>query len=338
MELVRIIKDIKLGLRSYRDSVYFVVEHKMWPYFIVPLVLFGGIIYLGFQMEAGEKEAKLAIEGAGFFYMIWSWIKMAFYFVMSYLFLQLTRYIMLMVLSPLLAIVSERVEKKLTGNVYKLNFKQLMKDVKRAIFIACRNLMYEIGIIIGLYTAIYLSFWLFGLNSVKVPFTDTMKFSDLIYLVATSVIAFYFYGFSFLDYVMERRRLKISESVKFVRKHKGVAIALGSLFVGLFHSIEIVKEFDAGFGRTLFMWITAILAASIPIFTAIAATLSMHEIIDLGSNEFAIRKEPPAPTETEKPFAPIGTGETSAPTETGKPPAQTPLLNDEDTNGLPSDL
>jgi len=289
---MRIVKDIRLGLRSYRDSVYFVIENKMWPYFIVPLVLFGGIIYLGFQMEAGEIEAKESLKGAGFFYTIWGWMKMAFYFVMSYLFLQLTRYVMLMVLSPLLAIVSERVEKKLTGNVYKFNFKQLMKDVKRAILIATRNVVYEIVIIIGLYTAIYISFWTFGFSSLKVPFSDSMYISDLLYLVLASLVAFYFYGFSFMDYVMERRRFTIKESIKYVRKHKGVAVALGSLFVFLFHSIEIVKEFDAGIGRTLFMWITAILAASIPIFTAIAATLAMHQLDDLGSNEFAVNENP----------------------------------------------
>ena len=289
---MRIVKDIRLGLRSYRDSVYFVIEHKMWPYFIVPLVLFGGIIYLGFQMEAGEIEAKESLKGAGFFYTIWGWMKMAFYFVMSYLFLQLTRYVMLMVLSPLLSIVSERVEKKLTGNVYKFNFKQLMKDVKRAILIATRNVVYEIVIIIGLYTAIYISFWTFGFSSLKVPFSDSMYISDLLYLVLASLVAFYFYGFSFMDYVMERRRFTIKESIKYVRKHKGVAVALGSLFVFLFHSIEIVKEFDAGIGRTLFMWITAILAASIPIFTAIAATLAMHQLDDLGSNEFAVNENP----------------------------------------------
>ena len=289
---MRIVKDIRLGLRSYRDSVYFVIEHKMWPYFIVPLVLFGGIIYLGFQMEAGEIEAKESLKGAGFFYTIWGWMKMAFYFVMSYLFLQLTRYVMLMVLSPLLAIVSERVEKKLTGKVYKFNFKQLMKDVKRAILIATRNVVYEIVIIIGLYTAIYISFWTFGFSSLKVPFSDSMYISDLLYLVLASLVAFYFYGFSFMDYVMERRRFTIKESIKYVRKHKGVAVALGSLFVFLFHSIEIVKEFDAGIGRTLFMWITAILAASIPIFTAIAATLAMHQLDDLGSNEFAVNENP----------------------------------------------
>ncbi|MAR67013.1 MAG: hypothetical protein CL833_07185 [Crocinitomicaceae bacterium] len=289
---MRIVKDIRLGLRSYRDSVYFVIEHKMWPYFIVPLVLFGGIIYLGFQMEAGEIEAKESLKGAGFFYTIWGWMKMAFYFVMSYLFLQLTRYVMLMVLSPLLSIVSERVEKKLTGNVYKFNFKQLMKDVKRAILIATRNVVYEIVIIIGLYTAIYISFWTFGFSSLKVPFSDSMYISDLLYLVLASLVAFYFYGFSFMDYVMERRRFTIKESIQYVRKHKGVAVALGSLFVFLFHSIEIVKEFDAGIGRTLFMWITAILAASIPIFTAIAATLAMHQLDDLGSNEFAVNENP----------------------------------------------
>ena len=300
-----------MGLRSYRDSVYFVIKHKMWPYFIVPLVLFGGIIYLGFQMEAGESEAKESLNGAGFFYTIWGWIKMAFYFVMSYLFLQLTRYVMLMVLSPLLAIVSERVEKKLTGNFYKFNFKQLMKDVTRAILIATRNMVFEVLIIIGLYIAVYFSFWIFGFSSLKLPFSDSMYISELIYLVLTSLVAFYFYGFSFMDYVMERRRFTIKESIQYVRKHKGVAVALGSLFVFLFHSIEIVKEFDAGIGRTLFMWITAILAASIPIFTAIAATLAMHQLDDLGSNEFAVNENPTA-----------GDG----------------LLQKEEDNELPSDL
>ena len=42
------------------------------------------------------------------------------------------------------------------------------------------------------------------------------------------------------------------------------------------------------------MWITAILAASIPIFTAIAATLAMHQLDDLGSNEFAVNENPTA--------------------------------------------
>ncbi|MDC3337015.1 EI24 domain-containing protein [Flavobacteriales bacterium] len=284
-----LIQDISLGLRSYTGALRFVIKNKMWPYFIIPIIVFGGIIYLGFQMEAGEKEAKAALADSNFFYMIWGWIKIAFYFVMSYLFLQLTRYVMLTALSPLLSIVSEKVEKILTGNTYKFNLKQLIKDVKRALLIATRNLLIEISIVIGLYIVIYFSFWLLGLRNVYLPFSETFRLNDLIYFLATSLVAFYFYGFSFLDYVMERRRLTIKESIKFVRKHKGVAIALGSLFVGLFHSIEIVKEFDAGVGRTIFMWVTALLAASIPIFTAIAATLSMHELIDLSSNEFAVK-------------------------------------------------
>lgn len=286
---MELFKDIGLGLRSYLAAIKFVVNNKMWPYFIIPIIVFGGIIYLGFRMEAGEKEAKQSLSDPNFFYMVWGWIKIAFYFVMSYLFLQLTRYVMLMALSPLLAIVSEKVEKILTGNTYKFNLKQLMKDVRRALLIASRNLIIEIFIVIALYIVIYFTFWLFGLRNLHLPFSDTIRFSDVIYLLSTSVVAFYFYGFSFLDYVMERRRLTIRESIKFVRKHMGVAIALGSLFVGLFHSIEIVKEFDAGIGRTIFMWVTALLAASIPIFTAIAATLSMHELIDLSSNEFAFK-------------------------------------------------
>jgi CysZ protein len=286
-----ILKDIKLGLRSYKESVKFVVKHKMWLYFVAPIILFGGIYYFGFQMDDYYRSAMKSLDGAGFFGTIWGSIKVAFFGALSYLFLQLTRYIMLVVLSPILAIVSEKVEKVITGNVYKLNMKQLMKDVGRAIKIAIRNITYELIFIAGVWIVLHSSFAIFGARSTTVPFLNEMKVVDLMFLILSSLIAFYFYGFGFIDYVMERRRMSIKESIKFVRKHKGVAIALGSLFVMLFHSIALIDYFDAGIVREVFKWVTAFLASTIPIFTAIAATLAMHELVDLKSNEFAIRKE-----------------------------------------------
>jgi len=69
---------------------------------------------------------------------------------------------MLMVLSPLLAIASEKVEKVITGNVYKFNMKQLMKDVVRALRIATRNIFYELILILGVYFVLWTTFLMFG--------------------------------------------------------------------------------------------------------------------------------------------------------------------------------
>ncbi len=284
-----IVKNIKLGLRSYVESVKFVVRHKMYGYFIAPVLVFGAIYYLGFRMEDNKIATEKAIETASWFMWVWGWIKFWFYAAMSVLFLQLTRYIMLMLMSPLLAITSEKVEKVITGNTYKLNLRQLWKDVRRAIRIAFRNLIYELVMIMILYCAIYMTFWMTGLNNTYIIADFTV--GDILYGLTASLVAFYFYGFSFLDYVMERQRLSVRESVKFVRKHKGVAIALGSVFVLLFHSSRFAAHLDFGLLKTIFQWTTALLASTIPVFTAIAATLSMHELVDLSTNKYATRRE-----------------------------------------------
>jgi CysZ protein len=48
------------------------------------------------------------------------------------------------------------------------------------------------------------------------------------------LISYYFYGFSMMDYSSERHKLNVSESVRYIRKHKGVAIGNGFIFSLLF--------------------------------------------------------------------------------------------------------
>jgi CysZ protein len=112
------------------------------------------------------------------------------------------------------------------------------------------------------------------------------------------MIGFYFYGFAFIDYVNERRRLNIQQSIYFVSKHRGLALAIGSIysifFLSFFYVFRSYGDLPTDTATQLFwgtiLAITFVLAAVAPILAITSATLSMHELVDLNNNNFA-RKE-----------------------------------------------
>jgi CysZ protein len=108
----------------------------------------------------------------------------------------------------------------------------------------------------------------------------------------TFVIGFFYYGFSFLDYVNERRRLNIDESILFIRKHRGLAIGIGSVYTFLILmpvDLGVIFSFT-GFKNTSFfialiqyifhilLWISA---SAAPILAIVASTIAMNDLVDL---------------------------------------------------------
>lgn len=118
-------------------------------------------------------------------------------------------------MSPILALLSEKTEQLITGNKYPFSLKQLIKDILRGISIVLRNTVIELFYLI--------SFFFIGFIPVIGLFTPLVMF----------VISMYFYGFSMIDYNSERYRLSVTQSVQFVRKNKGFAIANGMIFYAL---------------------------------------------------------------------------------------------------------
>jgi CysZ protein len=147
------------------------------------------------------------------------------------------------------------VETKLTGNKHPFNWRQFRADIIRAIRIATGNFVIE-----------YLIVALWFILALIIPYLS----------YATPVFMFclgcYFYGFGMIDYVNERRRLNIAESVKFVREHSGLAIGNGVVFSAMF-----IIPYDIG----------VIFA---PVLAIIAATFAMHETVDLNKNEHAVKE------------------------------------------------
>ncbi|NOQ72443.1 MAG: hypothetical protein GQ574_10605 [Crocinitomix sp.] len=276
-----------LGYKNYIKGIRFLITHKLYWFVLFPLVLFAGIYWLGLYFsgvetriaeEIGEDAQKIeSLRG-----LTWITIKMLFFDSLYLIFTKFTLYIVVIILSPVLSYLSERIENIIAGNKYKFNLKQLVSDIKRGIRIAMRNIFWEyFFIVIVLGIASY--------------FGGTAK--NILAFSIPIAIGFYFYGFAFIDYVNERRRLNIQQSIYFVSKHRGLAIAIGSIYSIFFLSFFYVFR---GYSKlptdtsTQLLWgtilvITFILAAIAPILAITSATLSMHELVDLSKNEHALR-------------------------------------------------
>ena len=125
------------------------------------------------------------------------------------------------------------------------------------------------------------------------------KSSPVFYL--TFVIGFYYYGFAFLDYINERRRLTMDESIEFMRQNRGLAIVIGGMYSililvpvdisVLFNYSAFNQDFLSALGRfslNLFLWICA---SAAPILAIIAATIAMDDLVDLSTNEHSIHED-----------------------------------------------
>lgn len=166
----------------------------------------------------------------------------------------LFKYIWLIVGSPVFAYLSEKTESIIQGKDFPFTFKQLLKDIVRGIGIAVRNMLWQ---------AVYLFF------IILLSFIPVVGWTAPIFAL---IIECYYYGFSMMDYTMERRKKSISESFYFINHHRGLAIGNGVMFY-LMHMLPVVG------------WITA------PAYAVIAATISINEIETVNKQQINVSNE-----------------------------------------------
>jgi CysZ protein len=131
----------------------------------------------------------------------------------AYLLFTFNKYIVLVLLAPLLAYASERTEEVLTGNRFPFSWAILLRDAWRGVRIAVRNGFLELVITVLLWVVTLLV-------PLVVPITAPLLF----------MVSAYFYGFSTFDYVFERRRFAVRESVRAINARAGAVLANGALF------------------------------------------------------------------------------------------------------------
>lgn len=276
------IDNFKTGISSYIEGTKFLFKNKLWYYFIFPAILSIGIFLLGqyfvnLELNVAERIKENNPETLN--ELIWLNIESVILDGFYVIFTKFTKYIVIIILSPLLAMLSEKMEEIMTGNVYPLNFTQLLHDVRRGVRIAVRNMFWEYFFLIVV----------LGLAA----FFPKNEFKAVLIFSIPLIIGFYYYGFGFIDYINERRRLDIKQSTYFVRNHRGLAMSIGAVYSIVFMIPEILKYFfPVAFGNTYVYMVFATLAVTIaPILAMAAATMSMHKVVGLENNEWAIKKD-----------------------------------------------
>ncbi len=248
---------LKIGYKSYPKALNFIFKNRLSAYFLIPialnilLIVGGESIITSYTDDLKEIINQwLSIEDADFFlseYLEGFLSVLVSIFVQFFFFLFLAflgGHIIIIFLSPVFSILSEKTEYKLNGKEYHANFKQTILDIVRGIGISLRNMLIEIflGII-----AFFLGF---------IPVVG------LFAAIALFLMASYFFGFSYIDLMHERRRFTIKQSIKRMRKLKGVAIANGSVF-----ALALMIPFCG-----------ASIAVFVAIVSVVAATIAIHEI------------------------------------------------------------
>ena len=151
------------------------------------------------------------------------------------------KYVVLIVLSPVLAYASELAEERMTGRTFPFSLSQLAKDAGRGILIALRNGFLELSITLVVWTVTFFM-------PLLIPFSA----------VALFLVSAYFYGFSMFDYAFERRRIRVGESVRAVNSNLGMVLANGALF-------SLLSK----------LWIVGLVC--VPLMAAVGATLALVE-------------------------------------------------------------
>ncbi|BFG70485.1 hypothetical protein KACHI17_13660 [Sediminibacterium sp. KACHI17] len=246
------LKELIIAIQSYSQAHQFIIKHKLWKWILIPGLLYTVLFLTGmyyFGQTAGDfiewMAMKTGLRGwidqfsnsfVGFLFVFGTAL---LWLIMMLLYFSLFKFLFLIIGSPVFAFLSEKTASIIEGKDFPFSFTQLGKDILRGIRLALRNSVWQ--------TVYVLSILLLSL----IPLIGWLT------PILAVLVECYYYGFSMLDYSMERQKKTPAESIFYIGNHKGLAIGNGFIFY-LMHMIPIIG------------WILA------PSYAVVAATLSTY--------------------------------------------------------------
>lgn len=210
------------GFKSYSDALELINELSLRRYFLIPaaisILLAFGIFSFAFSVSDNLGSWIVSLgpfeswKGTGEVLVSWI-VAILLVFVGFFLY----KHIILILAAPFMSILSEKVERHIRGTAYQeepFTIRRAFMDIVRGIRISLQTLLRELLVL-----------WLLFLIS----------FIPVVGLVSTIMIFLvqaYYAGFGNMDFILERH-FNVSQSITFVRNHKGLAIANGTVFLFL---------------------------------------------------------------------------------------------------------
>lgn len=227
---------IARGVHGFFAAFGFMRRHGMGWLFAVPLVLQLLLVFGLYALLQGPADRlglwladrlmlpvdPMADEG---WRGTWSTVKrlvndaralftfIALKIAIAYLLFTLNKYVVLVLLSPLMAYASEHAEEVITGRGFPFSLARLLRDALRGSLLALRNAIIELLLHAGI--------WLVTL---------LLPFMVPISVVVLFLVSAYFYGFSMFDYVHERHGHGIGASTRAMHRELGAVVANGACF------------------------------------------------------------------------------------------------------------
>lgn len=220
----------------WRRSFSFVSHHKLSHFYIYPLV-FSIILFLfsislssdlvNYLMSLVYERTGLPSASSQFNWELVadSILRFILWFFSLLLMWKIGKYINLICMSPILSLLSARVQSILSGSDEPFSMAQLLKDMIRGIAISSRNLFLEL---LFLVVIAFLNVVL----AIIFPFADFI-FSPLS-IVLSFLISCYYTGSAICDYALENKRFSYHQTIDFFSNHKSMAIGFGLIYSLLF--------------------------------------------------------------------------------------------------------
>ncbi|WP_294142430.1 EI24 domain-containing protein [uncultured Sanguibacteroides sp.] len=247
------------GIKSYREAGRILFSRSFRWFMILPLLV-AFILFLAgnyFAASWGESlsdivQQKITAWIAGISWLEWlnegvgfviRFLIRVFYF---FLFITWGGYIVMVVMSPVYSWLSERVEARLSRVNYPFDLKQLLWEIGRGVVVAVRCMLFQTLLMIFLF------------------FGSFLPVVGLITPVLTFIVSAYFYGFAFMDYAIERKRFKVKESMRYMKRNAGVVIGIGTIF-----ALSLAIPF-----------LRVIACSIVSLFSVVAGTVVVEEYIN----------------------------------------------------------
>ncbi|MEM9822011.1 MAG: EI24 domain-containing protein [Bacteroidota bacterium] len=210
------------GIKSYFNAFHLISKLRLWKFVLVPGII---SVFLGIALFT---VVKLMATPFGHWLVSWypfSWgqdalFNIAFWIGVVFIValgLVIYKHLVMIVSAPFMSPLSERIEQHLAGverPFSGFSLTRALKDLGRGLYISLRNLIREVLFIAPLLVLSLIP----GLGFIP---------AILIFLIQA-----YYAGFGNMDYTLERH-FNSSESIRFVKSHRWLAIGNGTVFMFL---------------------------------------------------------------------------------------------------------